>query len=353
MSTATLTIGLLPTYASVGVLAPILLVVCRCLQGFSTGGEFVGASAFVIEYSPDDKRNTYGSIVTASTALGALLSASVVAVLTTSLPGDALESWAWRIPFLIAGPLGLVGLYLRLRLEDTPAFRQLESRQSVERAPIVRAFRSHYKELLLLFSYVATNGLTFYLLGAYNVTYLSETLGFGATAALLANGAGLLFYGLMCLVWGIVSDRIGRRPVLLASCFGFLIFSVPSYLLAGQGSVWAAALGQCLLAVWVAASGAVVTVSLVELFPASVRYSGSAIAYNGAYVLFAGTAPYLATLLVDRTGSNLAPAFYVTAVALATTLVVLLVPRETRGVSIVEAEPERGGAHLAGPQRRD
>src|SRR3712207_80113 len=148
MSVSTFVIGLLPSYATIGIVAPILLVVARCLQGFSAGGEFGGASTFLAEYSPDDRRGFLVSWLEFSTLIGFILGSSLVLLLTTALSEGAMTAWGWRVPFLLAGPLGLVGIYIRLRLEDTPEFRALESTGQVSSSPFRETFVENWKQIL-------------------------------------------------------------------------------------------------------------------------------------------------------------------------------------------------------------
>src|SRR5215210_1329820 len=229
MSLSTFVIGLLPSYATIGVWAPLLLVVARCLQGFSAGGEFGGASTFLAEYSPDERRGFLVSWLEFSTLIGFMLGSLLVLFLSTALPEDALISWGWRIPFLLAGPLGIVGLYIRLRLEDTPEFKALEETGEVSSSPFRETFVENWKQILQLVGMALIPPL------------------------------------------GALSDRIGRKPLLLASCIGYAVLTYPLFLLLNTGNLLAAILAQvalgALLAVFISTSIA----ALTELFPTRVR----------------------------------------------------------------------------------
>jgi len=335
MSLSTFAIGLLPTYASVGLLAPILLLVCRLGQGFSAGGEFAGAAAFVVEYAPEDRRAWYASVVPGSVVAGLLCGVGTVALLTASLGQDAMATWGWRVPFLLALPLGLVGLYLRLKLEDTPAFRTIEARNTVAAAPIREALRTQWKPMAVLFGFTFPPSVGLYIATAYMPTYLGEAVGLDRGTALLSNAIALFALMLLCPVSGLLADRIGRKPMLTMGCGGFILATVPAFLIVGRGDLLSAVLGQVLLVVPLAFVVASAVVSLVEMFPTRLRYSSGSMAWNLMQMVFGGTAPLVATFLIARSGDILAPAYYVTALSVVATLVVVFAFKETLGSRLV------------------
>ena len=317
MGSATMTIGLMPTYASIGMLAPILLAVLRLVQGFSGGGEFTGSTSFIAEHAPPHRRGLFAATSATFTTLPAICGSLTVLAARTGMSEHAYSSWGWRIPFLVAGPLAIVGLLIRLKMDESPAFAELEREKHVARTPARDALREHRGSIARVFAIAALSGLGAYTLGAYFVSYLTVTVGLAPTTALLANAAAFGVTVPLVPLVGLLGDRIGRKPLLITGCVGFIALSVPGYLLAGSGGLGAAIAGQLLLALpWTFVVSAVV-VTLVEIFPTAVRYSGASIGYNLAYMIFGGTAPLLATWLVDRTGSHIAPAFYLVAVAVA------------------------------------
>ena len=343
MSLSTFVIGLLPSYATIGVLAPLLLVIARCLQGFSAGGEFGGASTFLAEYSPDERRGFLVSWLEFSTLIGFALGSVLVLFLTTVLPEDALISWGWRIPFLLAGPLGIVGLYIRLRLEDTPEFKALEESGEVSNSPFRETFVENWKQILQVGGLVIIQNIGFYVVLSYMTTYFQDPLGFSPTAASLSTTITLLVGMALIPPLGALSDRVGRKPLLLASCIGYALLTYPLFLLLNMGSLFAAivahvALGA-LLAVFISTSIA----ALTELFPTRVRYGGFSIGYNFSVAIFGGSSPYLAQYLVSTTGNSLSPAFIVIIGALATLLVVLTL-RETAGTDLLKTQEDLEGA---------
>lgn len=316
MTTCTVLVGLLPTYATIGVVAPLLLLVLRLVQNFSVGGEFSGASSFVVEHAPPGRRGIHGASINISSVIPFVAAILFVLPFSALLSPAQFDSWGWRIPFLIAGPLGLVGLYLRLRVEESPAYEAVRKAGDVQRLPVVTAVRTQLPRIMLLFTTAAVSGIAFYTLSSYMITHLTAELQFERTTALLINALAVLVFCVTGLSLARLSDRVGRKPVLLSSQAALLVLGVPSFMLMATGSVLAATVGQCLFALSLAGLSVMTTVLSVELFPAKVRYSSNALGYQGAYMVFAGTAPFIATWLVDATGSTLAPAVYASGAAL-------------------------------------
>nr|WTB09290.1 MFS transporter [Streptomyces antimycoticus] len=328
MSGSTLLIGLLPSYATLGVAAPILLFLLRAMQGFSTGGEYTGASAFIMEYAPEGRRARYASVVPLTVGLASVAGALTGLLITSALDDGALQSWGWRIPFILAGPLGAIGLFLRSRIDDTPVFRALEGRNSVQEAPLREAWRVCRRQVLTLFGYSITNAVGYYLMSSYMIAYMSEEVGYTKSEAMLTSVLAMLAYSAACPVAAAASDRFGRKPMLLVACGGFAVTTLPAFWLIGTG-LPGAITGTIVLAVLVSIIGTSNVPAMVEMFPGQLRASGSAIGYTAAYVLFGGTAPFVATGLVSLAGTPLAPGFYLMALAAVSALVVLFSFRET------------------------
>ncbi|MEV0313373.1 MFS transporter [Nonomuraea fuscirosea] len=333
MSGATFLIGVLPTYASWGVAAPVLLFLLRCAQGFSTGGEYTGASAFIVEYAPEGRRARFAAAVPVTVGLASVAGSGVGFLITSTVTAEALQSWGWRIPFLLAAPLGAIGLYLRSKVEDTPVFRSLEQHDEVEPAPLREAVRRCGRQIATLFGYSITNAVGYYLVSSYMIAYMSEELGYSKSQAQLTNVVSMLAYSVACVFAAVASDRFGRRPMLIAACAGFVLLPLPAFWLMGSG-LGGALVGTSVLAMLVSVIGTSNVPALVEMFPAKVRASGSAIGYTAAYVLFGGTAPFAATGLVEAAGNPIAPAFYMVALAAVSLVVVLTSFKETRGLAL-------------------
>jgi MHS family proline/betaine transporter-like MFS transporter len=329
MSLATFAIGLIPGYATVGIVAPLLLLACRLAQGFSASGEYAGAFSFVAEYAPDDRRGLLVSMVPASTAAGLGMGASMATLLQYGLSEAALNSWGWRIPFLVAGPLGLVGLYIRLELEDTPLFRELERGHEVVRAPLLMGLRRNWRQILLVaFGVVCLNAVGFYMILSYMPTYLSEEMGFDAVTAILTTIISVAAYVLFLPLVGALADRVGRKPVLMVACALFVVLTLPSFGLLSLGGVAFAVLAQVLLGAILAGNDGVLATFLTEMFPTNVRYSSFALSFNLGNAIFGGTAPLIATFLISLSGDASAPGYYLMGAAVVA-FVALLFTTET------------------------
>jgi MHS family proline/betaine transporter-like MFS transporter len=327
MAAATAGIGLLPGRAAIGVLAPLLLVVFRALQGLSVGGEAAVATAFVVEYAPGGRRGWYGAWPWSTLSLGVAGGLGAALVLTRALPAATLQDRGWRLAFLAAVPLGLVGLYLRVALDDTPRYRSLQRAGAVARRPVGDTLAGHGDRLLRGLALVAAASLVFNLVFIYLPSYLAAALGISLAATLPAALAGLLLGAAAGLAAGRLSDRVGRRPFLLAGTAGLLLGTLPAFLLIRGAGPPGRALGFVLVALSLSCL-AVVPSHLAELFPTAVRSTALAITYGLGTALFGGTAPFLATWLVRRTGSPVAPAVYATLLA-AAAVAAALASRET------------------------
>jgi MHS family proline/betaine transporter-like MFS transporter len=300
----------------------------RLIQGFSASGEYAGASAFLAEYAPEGKRGFYTSIVPASTAAGLLFGSIFVAVLHAVLSADQLHSFGWRLPFLLAAPFGLIGRYIRVRLEDTPKFKSLEMSHHVARAPVKELLSAHRGRMLIAFGVTCLNAVAFYLVLSYMPTYLSTEMGMGETASFIAATISLAAYIGFIFIMGALSDRIGRKTMLIGASVLFAVLTVPLF----KGLVGASFATIVMIQI---AFGALLTMNdgtlpcfLSEIFPTRVRYSGFAFCFNAANAMFGGTAPFVATWLIHATGNKLAPAWYLVGAA-GVALVAMLASRET------------------------
>jgi MHS family proline/betaine transporter-like MFS transporter len=330
MGVATLMIGVLPTYGQIGVLAPILLVVARLLQGFSAGGEWSGSAAFMVEYAPANRRGLYGSWQQVSIVAGLLVGSGMGGLLGTVLSEDALNAWGWRIPFILGMVVALVGLYLRLRIEDTPAFRIIEEKEEITEAPVKESFTAHGGESLTAIGFTVAWTVAYYILLTYMPTYVSETLGLPLTQALLSNAIGLVVLMVLIPLTAALSDRIGRKPLLISFSALIALLTYPLFLLASTQVLFLIVLAQVLFGVIISLFSGPGPAALVEMFPTNVRYSALGVSYNIAVAAFGGTAPFIATFLIDRTGSNFAPGFYLIAAAVITLIVVSTMKETSR-----------------------
>jgi MFS transporter, MHS family, proline/betaine transporter len=328
VSGATLGIGLLPGYASIGVAAPVALVLLRLLQGFSAGGEMGGASAFVAEHSPAKRRGHLVAWVENGCILGFLLGSVVVLVLNLTLSDAQVGAWGWRIPFLLAAPLGIAGLYIRTRLEETPEFEALRRSGGVSSNPLLESVRDHWPSILRTAGYSLFQNATLYVILTFVPSYLTTTLGYSSKVASTSSVVSMVVMCALIPAFGAASDRLGRRPVLAASCVLSLVLSYPLFLLMGEGSPAAAVLAHVGLGLVLAVFLGPTLAAMNEMFDTRVRYGGFSLGYNLSVSLFGGTAPFLVTLLISATGNDAAPAFYVMAAAVVT-LPIVLTTRET------------------------
>ena len=268
------------------------------------------------------------------------MAALLVLLLTNVLSGDAYASWGWRIPFLLGGPLALVGLYIRHKVDESPAFKATQAARNVATSPLRDAVRSQKQAMGFSFALAAFSSLGFYTLAGYFVSYLVGTVGLNSNAALISNSVALFVAFVTMIIGGYLSDRLGRKRILLTGLVLNALTCIPAYLIAAQGSLATAILGQSLLAFSCGLFWGPVGIALLELFPTRTRYSASAISYNLAYTIFGGTAPLIGTWLVLQSGNKLAPAIYMCAVSVAVLLVVMRIP-ETYRSSLIHDEDLR------------
>ncbi|MFE3003358.1 MFS transporter [Nocardia sp. NPDC059246] len=312
MSAATVAVGLLPGYAQIGIAAPMLLLACRLVQGFSVGGEYTGSLVFVAEHAPLGKRGRYASIPSAASYVAGIFGVSVALSVTATTTPEQLASWAWRVPFLLAAPLALVGVYLRVRVEESPEFAAMQAAGDIESAPVKKALKVAKKPMLILIGWVMAVSVASWLLSAFILSYLTTTVGFSKTESLVVQFVWYVSVVFGCLLSGFAIDRVGRKPVAVASALALGASAIPTFAILRHSSVLGAALVIAVLAIFF--SGAWTTTGLIvaELFPAHLRSSASAMSYNFCAGLFGGTAPFVATWLVEQ-GYPLGPGYYLAA----------------------------------------
>ncbi|WP_460954795.1 MFS transporter [Parasphingorhabdus pacifica] len=333
MSGSTFMIGLLPTHSTIGILAPILLLLCRVLQGFSTGGEYGGAATYIAEFAPDRKRGFYGSWLEFGTLAGFGLGALVPTILILNLSTESMEAWGWRVPFLLAGPLGLIGLYLRRKLEDTPAFNNLKATDNIAKSPVKSLIVQHWQQLLILMGIVVLINVANYTILTYMESYLSETLSIPSGQEYQVLVPLLLVVAVMMIAVtpvGALSDRVGRKPLFLSAAICFIVLPYPAFLLISQGTMLTTLAGLVLLGVGHVQLIGPLAGTLPAMFPTKVRYAAFSIGYNVSTAAFGGTAPLINESVVTATGNSFFPAFYLMGAAIIA-LVPILLMKETAG----------------------
>jgi MFS transporter, MHS family, proline/betaine transporter len=316
MAVATGLVAIVPSYAQIGIWAPIALVALRLCQGFSTGGEWGGAAAFLVEHAPEGRRGFVGSLHQVATQIGNLTGFLFVALLSYALTTENFQSWGWRIAFVVGALLGPVGYYLRTRTAETPVFKQIESRKSVASSPLARVFATQWKRIvagICICAIAAASTQTFQI---YLTQFARQQLKLGTTASLLITSASLAFAAVYIGVVGRISDDIGRKMLVLLSCAGFILFTYPLFAyLAASPTLTTYLLVQFAGAALYGLVFGVLPTLLAELFPTEVRYTGISISFSIAIMSFGGFSPFINTYLVEATGSSVAPAFWVIAVA--------------------------------------
>ncbi|WP_328609139.1 MFS transporter [Amycolatopsis sp. NBC_00345] len=328
MAVSTIAIAMLPGYAQAGILSPLLLLCCRLAQGISMGAEYTSAASYVMEQAPPGKRGLWISTVGSATYIGSAVATFALLALQLASPA-AYAAWTWRLAFLFGGLMALVGLYLRLRLEETGTFRELEAQGATSTRPVRESFRN-WRVFLLLFSVFALLAVVVHNLLGYLPTYLMTTGGIPGTTVLVSGGIALLLCTCFSVLTGVAADRFGRKPLLVAGLAVAVGGSIPAYVLARGGTLMSTVGAEILLAVPAALVGMAATVVAVELVPPRVRATSTALAYNIAYAVFGGTAPLLGALLTEKFG-RLAPGGYLTVVAAIVLVIVLVALPETRG----------------------
>jgi MFS transporter, MHS family, proline/betaine transporter len=334
MAGATFCVGLLPGYGTLGILAPIGLIVLRMIQGFSTGGEYGGAATFMAEYAPDRKRGKYGSFLEFGTLAGFTLGAGLVLVISQIVGEEAMADWGWRVPFLVAAPLGLIGLYLRSKLEDTPVFRECAAEGKIDEKATthMRDLLKFWRPLLLLMGLVVTLNIVNYTLLAYMPTYLETEIGLSATSALVLIIIGQLAMMALLPFSGAWSDKVGRKTLWWISIVGLFVMAIPMFQLMSSGYV-GAVIAFAVLGLLYVPQLSTISAMFPAMFPTHVRYAGFAIAYNVSTSLFGGTAPAINQGLINSTGDLLFPAYYMMAACVVGAVALIFVP-ETRACSI-------------------
>ncbi|GEK79659.1 MFS transporter [Agrococcus baldri] len=331
MGGATVAIGLLPTFAQVGVLAPILLMLCRIIQGLAIGGEWGGALLLAYEYAPKGRRGFFGSVPQTGITIGMLLS-TIAFALVSMLPADVFDAWGWRLPFIASVILVFVGLYIRKGLAETPAFQEAKESGNVAKLPIAETLRDHWRSVLIAIGAKVVETAPFYIFATFVVSYATGALDFERSTVLNAVSAGAFVSTIAILAMGALSDRIGRRRTFLIGAVLIGLFAAPFFLLLDFGMDWGvyAAVVIGLGVVWPPVTATLGTL-MSEIFSTRVRYTGITLGYQIGAALAGGTAPLLATwLLTTFDGSWVPIAIYLVAVAIISIVAVTLSPMATR-----------------------
>ena len=344
MSGATFLIGCLPTYAMIGVGAPLLLLLLRMVQSFSAAGEYAGAATFIAEYAPTNHRGFYCSMVPASTAAGLLVGSLFATAMFNIWGADSqfVTEWGWRIPFWLAGPLGYITHYIREHLEDSPVYEQMQNDLKAkglkgEDKPMRTLFKKHFKRLVISFGACVLNAVGFYAVLTYLPNYLETTLNYDPASASIITNIVLVVYIGFIFLYGRISDRLGRKKMLIAACVGFIVLTVPAFMLLSTMNFVIILVVELVMCLLLTINDGTLSSYLNETFPTDVRYSGFALSFNLANAIFGGSASYISFWLISVTGNNIAPAFYMVFIAVIA-LVAMVLSHEHTGQDLTEVE---------------
>lgn len=339
MGGATFAMGLLPTYAAVGVAAPILLTVLRLVQGFALGGEWGGAVLIVSEHGSAERRGFWASWPQCGAPGGNLLATAVLAILAAVQTDAAFLSWGWRIPFLLSAVLVVIGLWIRLAVSESPVFLEAQRKApAVEKAPIVEVFRRGWRQVLIAMGARMGENVSYYVITAFILVYVTESLGLAKSVGLNAVLIGSAVHFVTIPLWGALSDRVGRRAVYLFGAVGMAVWGFVFFAMLDTRSFGVIALATTIGLVLHGAMYGPQAAFFSELFGTRVRYSGASVGYQLASIAAGAVAPLIAVALLDAWGSTIPVSLYVVAMC-ALTVIAVLAARETRGNALEPTEP--------------
>lgn len=327
MAVPTFAIGLLPTDAQIGTAAAVLLVIMRLLQGLSIGGEYTGSVVYLAERAEQGKRGLLCTASIVGAGIGTLMGSAMADLVNAILPSAAVESWGWRLPFLAGGLVGVVGWYLRRHLPET---RGALAAQGSSRPPFVETITEHWRTVLRVVGLNLMHAVSFFMIFIFMKTYLHEFVGLPETQALTISTLGLLAVMLVTVLSGALSDRVGRKPVLIGGALAAILFAYPLLLLVNLGNFWIALACQFAFAVIVGTYSGTAPATMAEIVPGKVRVTGTSLGYNLCMALFGGTTPMITVILIKVTGTDMTPAFYIMLAAAISLVVVLGIKESSR-----------------------
>jgi MFS family permease len=344
MGASTALIGLLPTYASIGVVAPVALIVLRILQGFSAGGEWGGAALMAVEHAPRGRRGLFGAYPGIGVPVGLVLATGVLWLMTAVTTDEQFLSWGWRVPFLLSVLLIGVGYLIRRRVEESPVFQEMLTRKRASSAPLRDLFRHNPKQVVLTALVFVANNAAGYLVIAYFIGYATNTLGLERPPVLAAIVVAALGWLAFTLYGGALSDRIGRVRTFQIGYALVLVWMIPMFLLVDTGNIWLFGIAVFLLTVGLGLSYGPMSAMYAEMFPVSVRYSGVSIGYALGAILGGAFAPAISELLVQETGTGVSVGVYMMVLAVISFVAVSAI-KETRGadLGVTDADPVDSG----------
>ncbi|PJJ43532.1 sugar phosphate permease [Glutamicibacter mysorens] len=348
MGIATAAIGLLPTYASIGVAAPILLVLLRVIQGFSAGGEWGGAALMAVEHAPNHRRGYFGAYPQIGVPIGMILATGLLYILRVAMSPEDFIAWGWRIPFLLSIALIFVGYMIRRAVEESPVFKQLSQRKAAEHTPLRELMTGHTKQVLQAALIFISNNAAGYLVIAFFISYTTKVLEMPVAPILLATTIGSVGWLIFTLVGGWLSDKIGRRATFVIGYALVFVWMIPMFMLVDTGNIYLYTLAIFVLTVGLGLSYGPQSAMYAEMFPAQIRYSGISIGYALGAILGGAFAATVAQILLETTGASVSIAVYIMVLTVISVAAVLWVG-ETRGrnLHLEEVEGEQADSTVA------
>jgi MFS family permease len=318
-------IGILPTYSSIGIAAPIALTCFRLLQGIAVSGELTGSGIFLIECAAKKNRGFYGSLIMCSTYLGLLLGAAISALIAWIFSADQVENFAWRIPFIISFFFGLGALFLRLKCEESPVFKEILQSDQVVKLPIYDAVKSFFVPIVYICLVSSALAVAIYLLIGYFPSYFVSNKYMTLNQSMVTSFLGLLVLTVCVPIMGKLADVVGHKNILGIGAIGFILFAYLIFYLAANGSFFSSIMSVVLVAIILSPIAASLIFIITNIFPANIRYSGASLGYNISMTIFGGTTPLIAMYMVKHTGSELSPSFYLAVCGLLTLCSLILI----------------------------
>jgi len=338
MGVATAGIGLLPTYAAIGVGAPIMLILLRVLQGFSAGGEWGGAALMAVEHAPKNRRSFFGSYPQIGVPLGMILATAFMFIITTYLTEEQFLVWGWRIPFLSSAVLILIGYLIRRAVAESPVFTEMQKRRTDSSAPLGQLFRYHKRPVILAALIFAANNAAGYLVIAFFASYGANVLGMSRSATLTASIVGGVGWFVFTLFGGWIGDKIGKRNTFIIGYLWIIAWAVPMWFLIDTASLPLFTIAILFLTVGLGPSYGPQSALYAEMFPASVRYSGVSIGYALGSIIGGAFAPMISEMILDVTGKSWMIGLYIALLSVVSLIGVLLVPKSIEGRELLDED---------------
>jgi MHS family proline/betaine transporter-like MFS transporter len=323
MALPTAAIGLLPSYESIGILAPIILCIMRLLQGLALGGEFSVCIAYLVENASSGNRGLIGSASFVSMCLGMLFGSITAWIMHASIDLDVLHDWAWRVPFVLGLVIGIIGLYIRKNLRESPVYVKAKNKGEIARTSVMQSVQKHWPELLISIGIYMTVAAPFYTLTVYVESFLHNALSYTNLQATIINTIGLIVMIIIMPISASITDKIGRKPILALSSITLAISIYPIFLIFNKENFMLAICAQVTFATILGFYMGPIPTTLVEMFPTSARLTGVALSYNISAAIFGGTAPMIALLLNKVTGNKLAISIYLAILVSFTSIIIV------------------------------